>query len=193
MKHLDLDERLALVEGEKTPAHPHLAACARCRTEVDAARSVLAEAAAVTVPEPSPLYWDVLSRRVSDRLDSEARRRVAGGWPFWRILVPLSIAVGVLLIAVGVEQGGRHQALAPTAAVAPLGDDTDAVAASADGEWAVLVHLAGEFDLDTLADRLGRPGESAADSAIWELNVQERVELAALLRLDVLNGQGRRE
>ncbi len=57
--------------------------------------------------------------------------------------------------------------------------------ASVDGEWAVLVHLAGEFDLDTLADSLGRPGESAAESAIWELNVQERVELAALLRLEV--------
>ena len=193
MKHLDFNERLALIEGEEAPAHPHLATCARCRAEVHAARSALAEAAAVTVPEPSPLYWDVLSRRVSDRLGSEAPRRVAVGWPFWRVLVPLSIAVGALLIAVGVDQGGRHRVLAPTAAVEPIEDGTDAVAASADGEWAVLGHLAGEFDLDTLADSLGRPGESAAESAIWELNVQERVELAALLRLDVLNGQGRRE
>ena len=193
MKHLDLDERLALIEGGVAPAHPHLAACARCRTEVEAARSALADAAAVTVPEPSPLYWDVLSRRVSDRLDSEAPRRVAVGWPFWRVVVPLSIAVGALLILVGIDEGGPHRLLAPTAAVAPIGDGADAGAASADGEWEVLVHLAGEFDLDTLADRLGRPGESAAESAIWELNVQERVELAALLRLDVLNGESRRE
>jgi hypothetical protein len=185
MKHLDLDERLALIEGEEAPAHPHLVACARCRTEVDAARSALAEAAAVTVPEPSPLYWDVLSRRVSDRLDAAAPRRVAVGRPFWRVLVPLSIAVGALLIAVGVDQGGRHRVPARTVAVAPAGDGADAVLASVDGEWAVLVNLAGEFDLDTLADRLGRPGESAAESAIWELNVQERVELAALLRLEV--------
>ncbi len=185
MTHLNLDERLALIETEGAPAHPHLAVCARCRAEVDAARSALAEAAAVTVPEPSPLYWDVLSRRVSDRVDAEAPRRAAVGWPFWRVLVPLSIAVGALLVAVGVDQGGRHRVLAPTAAVAPLGDDTEAVPASGDGEWAVLVHLAGEFDLDALADSLGRPGESASESAIWELNPQERVELAALLRLEV--------
>ncbi len=42
----------------------------------------------------------------------------------------------------------------------------------------------GEFDLDMLADSLGQPGENAAETAIWELNVQERVELAALLRLE---------
>ncbi len=85
------------------------------------------------MPEPSPLFWDALSRRVSDQLDSEAPRRAAVGWPFWRVLVPLSIAVGALLIAVGVEEGGRHRVLAPTAAVAPIEDDTDAVSDSADG------------------------------------------------------------
>jgi hypothetical protein len=101
--------------------------------------------------------------------------------------------VGALLVAVGADHGGRHRALAPTEAVVPIGDGSEGVPASVDGEWALLGHLAGEFDLDTLADSLGRPGESAAESAIWELSEQERVELAALLRLDVLNGQGRRE
>jgi hypothetical protein len=185
MKHLDLDERLALVEGGGAPAHPHLAACARCRAEVDAGRAALAEAVAVTVPEPSPLYWDGLSRRVSDRLAAETPQRAAVGWPFWRVLVPLSMVVGALLIAVEVDHGGRQRALAPTAAVVPIGDGSEAVPASVDGEWALLGHLAGEFDLDTLADGLGRPGESAAESAIWELSEQERVELAALLRLEV--------
>ena len=186
MNHLDVDERLALIEGVEVPAHSHLAVCARCRAEVAAARAALAEAAAVTVPEPSPLYWDVLSRRVSEQIASEAPPRVAVGWPFWRVFVPLSVAVGALLIAVGVDQGRRHQAPAPTAFVAPLGgDDTEAVPGSVDGEWAMLARLAGEFDLDTLADSLGRPGERASESAIWELNPQERAELAALLQLEM--------
>jgi len=185
MKHLDLGERLALIEGDGAPAHPHLAECARCRADVDTARAALAEVAAVTVPEPSPLYWDLLSRRVSDRLAADTPRRAAVGWPFWRVLVPLSVTVAALLIAVGVDREGRQPALAPTAAVAPIGDGDEAVPTSVDGEWALLGHLAGEFDLDMLADSLGRPGESAAESAIWELSEQERVELAALLRLEL--------
>ncbi len=185
MKHLDLDERLALVEGQQPPAHPHLAACARCRAEVDAARVALVVAAAVTVPEPPPLYWDVFSRRVSERLASEAPRRATVGWPFWRVFVPLSIAVGALLVAVGVDQDGRSRVLVPPAAVTPMADGVDDPTASVDDEWAVLGHLAGEFDPDALADGLGRPGESAADSAVWGLSERERIELAALLRLEV--------
>jgi len=183
MKHLDLDERLVLIEREEQPAHPHLAVCTRCRAEVEAGRAALADAAAVTVPEPSPLFWDSLSRRVSERLVSGTPRRTAVGWPFWRVLVPLSIAVGALLIAVGVDQRGRE--LPPAPAVGLTDDGADAVPASVDDEWAVLVHLAGEFDLDALADSVGRPGESAAESAVWELSARERVELAALLRLEV--------
>jgi hypothetical protein len=185
MTHLDLDERLALVEGQEQPAHPHLAACARCRAEVDAARVGLHVAAAVTVPEPSLLYWDVFSRRVSERLASEAPRRATVGWPFWRVLVPLSMAVGALLVAVGVDQEGRSRALVPTAAVTPMADGVDGSPASFDDEWAVLGHLAGEFDPDALADGLFRPGQSAAESAVWGLSERERIELAALLRLEV--------
>jgi hypothetical protein len=185
MKHLDLKERLALIEGHEAPVHPHLAVCARCRTDVDAARAVLAEAAAVTVPEPSPLFWDSLSRRVSERVASEAPQGRATGWPFWRVLVPLAMAVGALLIAVGVDRHGGPLVTAPTAVVAPVWDGADAAPASGDDEWTVLQHLVGEFDLDAVADSLGRPGESAAESAIWDLSEQERVELAALLRQEV--------
>ncbi len=185
MKHLDLDERLALVEGQEPPVHPHLAACARCRAEVDAARVGLAVAAAVAVPEPSPLYWDVFSRQVSERLASEAPPRAAVGWPFWRVLVPLSMAVGALLVAVGIDQEGRSRVPVPTAAVTPRAGGVDVAPATFDDEWAVLGRLAGEFDPDALADGLGRPGESAAQSAVWGLSERERIELAALLRQEV--------
>jgi hypothetical protein len=66
-----------------------------------------------------------------------------------------------------------------------MADGVDGPPASFDDEWAVLGHLAGEFDPDALADGLGRPGESAAESAVWELSERERIELAALLRLEV--------
>jgi hypothetical protein len=186
MKHLDLDERLALVEAGTTRDHPHLARCVRCRAEVEAARAVLADARAVTVPEPSPLFWDSLSRRISECVATEGPPRMSIGWAFWRALVPLTVAVGVLLIAVGVDNGTRQRTLAPSE-VETIVDDAvgRADVAGTDDEWALLGRLAGEFDFETLTDSVGPSGQGAVGSAVWELSEQERLELAALLRTEL--------
>lgn len=52
--------------GERTERH--VAQCARCRARVDEARTALGFAAAATVPEPIPAYWDVMRRRVAHTL-----------------------------------------------------------------------------------------------------------------------------
>jgi hypothetical protein len=186
MTHLNLDERLALIEAPDEPRHPHLAACARCRAEVDAGRSALAEARSVPVPEPSPLFWDALSRRVSERLGAEEPARAAFGWRFWRVFVPLAATVGAFVIAVGLDHEARPPLPAPSSVVLGVnGNGEEATAPGLEDEWAVLANVAGEFDLDTLADSLGRTGQSAADSAMWELTERERIELTALLRAEL--------
>jgi hypothetical protein len=183
MTHLNLDERLALIEAGGEREHPHLLLCARCRAEVDAARAVLADARAVTVPEPSPLFWDSLSRRISDRIFADGPDRVSVGWPFWRVLVPLTVTVCALLLAVGVDHQTRQRTLAPAEA-GVSGEDAGDLAdvTGTDDEWALLARLAGEFDFETLADSLGPSREGTAGSAVWELSEQERIELTALLR-----------
>jgi hypothetical protein len=185
MKHLDLDERLALIEAGAEREHPHLAECARCRAEVQTARTVLADARAVTDPEPSPLFWDSLSRRISERVAAEGPVRVSIGWPFWRALVPLTVAVGALVIAVGFGHERRSQTAAPSAVEMTVDGAVgreDVV--GTDDEWALLGHLAGEFDFETLTDSVGPSREGAVGSAVWELSERERVELAALLRAE---------
>jgi hypothetical protein len=186
MTHLNLDERLALIEATDEPTHPHLGACARCRAEVQAGRAALAEATSVSVPEPSPLFWDALSRRVSERLGAEDSPRAPLGWRFWRVLVPLAVAVGALVIAVGIDRAASPRLPGPPpAAVAVNGEAEAATTPGLEDEWAVLANVAGEFDLDTLADSLGRTGQGAADNAMWDLTERERIELAALLRAEL--------
>jgi hypothetical protein len=186
MRHIQADERLALIEAGEEPAHPHLARCARCRAEVAEGRAVLRDARLVDVPEPSPLFWDALSRRVSGGITEAGHRQVRSVWPFWRALIPLTVGVVALLIAVGVDRGTRPV----PAAQAPAAATIDQVSAwsgveADDGQWVLLGQLAADFDLDTLADSLGSSGADGADSAVWQLSERERAELAVLLRAEL--------
>jgi hypothetical protein len=188
MRHLSADERLALIEAAAPPAHAHLAACPRCREEVAEARDALAALRAEPVPEPSPLFWDQFSRRVSEHLDvepepAEGRRPVRA----WRWLAPLgAVAVALVMVVAG---GGRvRRAVAPQPTPAAGAPAVPAGAGEGievqDEAWTVLGDVAGDFDVDALGDSLGRSA-SGADAAVWELDDHERVELARLLQAEL--------
>ena len=118
MRHLTPDELVDSVDaGEAAPAafRSHLEICAACRAQRDALIAVLTDARMVTLPEPSPLFWDRLSDRV--RLEIEADPVDANSswsWLRWPVLVPLSgLAAIVLVLALGkvmlVRGGGGNQ------------------------------------------------------------------------------------
>jgi hypothetical protein len=185
MKHLSLDERLALAEAEGEPDHPHLAVCPRCRADIAATRAVLADAGRVVAPEPSPLFWDHFSTRLSERI-AAGPEPIRSPWTGWRVVIPLAIGVSALILTLVIDR----RPLAPRASaprtypVAQPRDEPAGVTAD-DGQWTVLSHLAGDFDLETLSDSLGKSGVSGAESAVWQLNEQERAELAVLLRAEL--------
>jgi hypothetical protein len=185
MRHLNAEERLALIEAADEPMHPHLRSCDRCRAEVVRARAALWDARSVDVPEPSPLFWDNLSRRVSEQVASAGPGQVRREWPFWRMLIPLAAGIGALLIAIGVDRGSRPVPAAPAAAVASAQGSALSGAEAGDEHWALLANLAADFDLETLCDSLGSSAAGAADSAVWQLNDRERAELAVLLRAEL--------
>jgi predicted anti-sigma-YlaC factor YlaD len=183
MRHLSRGERLALIESPDGAAHPHLQACARCRAEVDNARAVMLEARLVRVPEPSPLFWDHLTARVSAQIVAEPtaprRSRMA-----WRVLVPLAVGVTALVLAVVIDRGpipraalGRSATAAGPAVLAP-GTDAD------DASWSLLGEMAGEFDVDTLSDSIGTSESTGVQDAVYQLSAEERVNLAELLRAE---------
>src|SRR4051794_29807445 len=67
--HLNAEELVDIAEGTRgESAAPHLAGCEPCRAQLRELRAMMATARDVDVPEPSPLFWDHLSARISDAI-----------------------------------------------------------------------------------------------------------------------------
>jgi len=72
MRHLTEGELLDLAEGARPESSAgHLASCEACRRQLMDLRSAMTAAAAVDVPEPSPLFWEHLSVRVREAVEAE--------------------------------------------------------------------------------------------------------------------------
>jgi hypothetical protein len=71
MRHLSEAELVDVAEGtDLQGASAHLAACDDCRGQVATLRAMMSAARDVTVPEPSPLFWEHLSARVREQVAS---------------------------------------------------------------------------------------------------------------------------
>ncbi len=208
MRHLSRDQWLALVESGEAASNAHLRECPRCRAEVEQARATLGGLRQAGVPEPSPLFWDQLSARitagVAEAADhARARSRGRAGWP---VLAPLALVVVALVLAVAVNRGpgAAGPATSRPAAVAAEASGAAAFAAQApapelpaatiggadEGTWALLDDLAGDFDVDTLSESLGTSESAGADVGVYELNAGERARLAELLKTETGRGPG---
>jgi hypothetical protein len=195
MKHLSLDERVALAEAPGEPSHPHLAVCAGCRDTVAAVRARLREAKSVEVPDPSPLFWEHFSARVSAGLDNAPV--APAGWRIpWRVLVPLAVGAMGLVLAVSIHRGDRPVPAGASAPVVVSAGNTavaDGGAGADDDAWTVLQDVASDFDVDTLGDSLGHPISGSAEAAVWNLSDDERAELGRLLGAELGSGRIRSE
>ncbi len=99
--HLNADQLIDLAEDAREESSaPHLQSCAVCRQQLMELRAMMTTVAEVDVPEPSPLFWDHLSSRVSDAVAAEPVRRSwwsdALSWP--RLLVPAASLVALMLV-----------------------------------------------------------------------------------------------
>src|SRR5579871_7043009 len=101
MAHLTPEQFVDIAEGTVAEGDvSHLSACAVCGRQLAEMRALMAEAADVEVPEPSPLYWDRLSARVRDAVAHEAER--PRSWKERllqpRVLVPIFASAFALLM-----------------------------------------------------------------------------------------------
>lgn len=195
MTHLGKNALLAWIEGARDPAMSgHLERCQRCRDEAASLERVLRGVADVEIPEPSPLFWDHLSRRVRERIDAGEtpyrpwRERV-GEWGWRRALIALGPAAAVVLAAVVAWPGlGRFVASRSLPATVEMPALTSSLATD---EWEAVVELARTYEeeetservSDVLPDVLLAPG--SADRAAAELTADEARELARLLELEL--------
>jgi hypothetical protein len=185
MSHLTPDEIVDAIDGVLGSArHAHLGSCIACRTEVDRLTAVLGQTRSVTVPEPSPLFWQHFSRRVRVAIAEEP---AAAGWPQWLrwpVLTPLA-AMALLVMAL-------MTAVLPVRAPAPdpvAIDDSTAPAADmdfvADSVWAFIAESIGPLDVETAlqAGIATSPGE--AERAALDLSDAEQAELVRLLQQEL--------
>jgi hypothetical protein len=209
MTHLSPEELLDVAEGAR-PEHAHLSSCAACRDEVIEMRALMGAVAAADMPEPSPLFWDHLSSRVSDAVAVEPSpqrtRADRWGWVFnvwsWRLAAPIAaIVAAALVVAVFVTSHGspnspvppqQQVAEAPEASGAntpPAGEDNASQFDSAnDPSFAFVADLTTGMDMDTALDA-GLVSDGSAEHAITHLNEGELRELAKLLTEEIARAQ----
>ncbi|MEY4095782.1 MAG: hypothetical protein RLZZ53_2981 [Acidobacteriota bacterium] len=179
MTHLTPDELIDAVDGVLAGERSaHLAACEECRAQLDDLSAVLNDARQVAVPEPSPLFWQHLSARVNEGIESEP----AGAWPGWlrwQVLLPLGAAAMVIL---GLMMAVPKQD--PRIASAAYEDAVVEPGPAADDNWGVVATLVGDLDLDTAA-ATGVIGPGVADRAVLALTAEEQLELTRLLQAEL--------
>jgi hypothetical protein len=179
MTHLTPDELIDAMEEMLAPGRQaHLATCETCQRELAGLSTALRDAKQVSVPEPSPLFWQHFSARVRVAIDQDtAPGSHWPGWLRWQVLAPvgaLALLVLTLLITVPTPQDDtaiRNEA----ASLEP---------ATADDNWVMLANLVGDIDLDT-ASAAGVIEPGVAERAVLALTAEEQRELTRLLKAEL--------
>ena len=182
--HLTSEELLDLAEGTRPEsAAPHLARCDKCRQQLNDLRDVMATLQ-VDVPEPSPLFWDHLSARVSEAVASDTKSaRSWFGIGRWSWGVAATVSAVVLAIAVSrIPKPPPDTARGSVTTVAEVPADIGSTATADDPSFLLLRDLAGSLDWDAAAEVGIGMDVGSADTAVAELSDAERTELQRLLR-----------
>ncbi len=188
--HLNADQLIDLAEGATDESSaPHLSSCAACRQQLADLRAMMMTVAEVEVPEPSPLFWDHLSSRVSEAVAAEpVRRHWWSGvlsWP--QVLMPVASLVAVILVvAVVVNRDGTAPAVgagSPSAVadVLPsreLLNETGSL--TSDPSLSLVADLAKGMDAES-AGEAGLAANGSAEHAVVHLSDAELRELRRLL------------
>jgi hypothetical protein len=188
MSHLSRTDFLELLE-EPTAAtshHRHLESCEACRTTAAALRATLAEVQSDNEIEPSPLFWDHFTARVSAAIRDESPaapehsrlswlRGHTGAW----VAVALVVLLGTTTLVWRVTLHAPTPVVdkAGTADVHPPAFEPPEL----DQTWIDVREAARVLPWDaTQADAISA-GPGTAERFVMELTADERAELARLI------------
>ncbi len=200
--HLNAEELVDVAEGTRPEsAAPHLAGCESCRAQLRELRAMLSAAQGVEVPEPSPLFWDHLSARVSEAVAEEARLKGSRSWVA-TIAARLSAGAGarafqasafvaVMALLMAVMLTPRTPATGPASIAASLPPSVaDAgsgpellsdVNPAEDASLTVVASLTDGVDMET-AREAGLAPRGSAEHAVTHMSEDELRELGRLLK-----------
>jgi hypothetical protein len=197
--HLNAEELVDVAEGTRPEsAAPHLADCESCRAQLRELRAMLSAAQSVEVPEPSPLFWDHLSARISETVAQDdarlapTRSLAEKAAALFRVRA-FQVAVGIaatLLIGIAVGSGPQAPvAIAPslTVDVADTGTGPELlgdVNPVEDASLTVVASLTDGVDMET-AREAGLAPRGSAEHAVTHMSEGELRELGRLLRQEL--------
>ena len=188
MTHLTSDELIDAMEGMlAAERQAHLASCDACQRQLAELSSVLNEAKQVSVPEPSPLFWQHFSDRVRTSIDNEGvpGTGVMPAWWRWQVLAPvgaLALVILALMIAVPKQEPAAEK-IWTDLKLTPVEELT------ADENWMIVASMVGALDWDT-ATAVGVTVEpDAADQAVLQLTAEEQQELTRLLKAELMRAK----
>jgi hypothetical protein len=203
MGHLTPEQLVDLAEATSQEASsPHLQVCEDCRQQLAGMKAMLSSVRESEAAEPSPLFWDHLSARVSHAIEAESAGTGLSWWPWlarrgmslsWRVLAPAALAIAVAVVVIGTTRllaptapriGGAPPAprtpgiIASTAATAPPVDADDA-------SLGLVADLAASLDVEDALQGPTTTRVGGAEEAIGELTDDELRELQRLLKSEI--------
>lgn len=185
-RHLSPQDMADAIEDRlESGRRGHLDGCSVCQRKLTELREVV-ELAGMDgdVPEPSPLFWEHLERRVSERTASEAIP--SPGWPVWvwRSLAVVTPALIVAMVATAVVRDAgvpSEPVVMPPVGVGDGSPSGTLVAVGDPGGWSDMLNVAAGLPVDEVRAAVAvRAG--ATDVLIDELSFNERAELLRLLQ-----------
>ncbi len=205
MTHLRETEFVDFTEGTLAPERrAHLEVCDACRAQAAGLAAVLREAAAVEMPDPSPLFWEHFSARVRDAVGHQPIER----GPSWstvaiRVLMPIAAAVAVVIGIVsatllprwlqGTPAGTASAPSEASAAIAlpappPITGadlDTTNIDVKNAAVWDMLTDAAADMSIDDAHAAGMGMGPGSVDHAVQHMNQAELTELGRLLKTEL--------
>jgi len=188
--HLASEDLVDIAEGTRSEASAqHLAACDSCRERLIDLRSMMSVAKDVDVPEPSPLFWDHLSSRVSAAVAAEASVPQPNHWSdrltalagVRAVQAIFVLAASLLLVfAINRRLPVPPVAEAPVLTTVETGADPLVVTADEDASLTVVASLTDGQDLETVREA-GLAPRGSAEHAVTQLSDSELRELRRLL------------
>ena len=191
--HLSKGEMVDFAEGGLASARmAHVNACGTCREEAEAFRALLGEVGEVTTPEPSPLFWSHLAKRVAEAVgrDSSGPRFAAWRWSgLSHVATAVATATVVLAVVVGVSVlRGPDDDLGLDVVTYDLGLGVDVPDDAAD--WTLLLAVAESVDwMEAETDLLGVDRQTV-EEAVFELSDDERRTFVQLLEAELQGSLG---
>lgn len=185
MTHLTEAEIVDLLDGQLAPERlRHAERCTTCGAQADALVSIVLTARGGDVPEPSPLFWEHLSARITTAVSAEpapSRWRRILGLDTWRV----GFATMALVLVAGLTWQMLLKVEDPSlpGSVTPPSATEAAADADIDGfvdAWDAIEAAAADLDWED-AQSIGIASRPGSAEIVSDLTAEERTELVRLI------------